>query len=204
MESVTSPQFRYFVGIDEAGRGPLAGPVSVGAVLAPIRLLLLPYFEKVRDSKKLSPQKRREIFYRLQEESKKGNIVYAHSLVGSCGIDRDGITASIRCAIARTLKKLLETLILLDGGLRAPRVFSFQETIIRGDEKESLIALASIVAKVKRDEKMERLSEQYPQYGFELHKGYGTTLHRKLIKKHNPSPIHRISFLGNILKAKGS
>ena len=90
-------------------------------------------------------------------------------------------------------------LVLLDGGLKAPREFIYQKTIIKGDEKELSISLASIAAKVTRDAYMTKLAKKYPAYGFEIHKGYGTKKHREAIKKHGPSEVHRMSFLGRIL-----
>jgi ribonuclease HII len=103
--------------------------------------------------------------------------------------------------IAKCLKKIKADVtnnILLDGSLRAPQEFHFQKTIIKGDEKEYSIGLASIAAKVIRDRKMEDFALKYPQYGFDIHKGYGTVEHRKSIKKHGPSEVHRKSFLKNI------
>jgi ribonuclease HII len=194
---------RYFIGIDEAGRGPLAGPVSVGAVLASARFLGLPFFSKIRDSKQLSAQKRRVIFDELQNAQKRGELFFAVTLIGARTIDARGINYAINKAIKQSLIKLPEhsaaSLVLLDGGLKAPLHYKYQKTIIRGDEKEMLIALASIVAKVTRDNKMERLSRIHPQYQFEEHKGYGTDLHRKNIKKFGASPIHRKTFLKNII-----
>jgi ribonuclease HII len=104
--------------------------------------------------------------------------------------------------MAECLKKIkaaeIECEILLDGSLKAPKEFLLQKTIIKGDEKHYQISLASIAAKVLRDRKMEQLSAQYPEYGFEIHKGYGTLEHRKTIKKYGPSKVHRKSFLKNI------
>ena len=191
-----------FIGIDEAGRGPLAGPVSVGAVAAPFRRPPLTFFPKIRDSKQLSAQKRRAIYAELKSAKKRGELIFSCSFVGATTIDKKGISYAIHLAIKRTLKKLnlteREIRVLLDGGLRAPAHYKYQETIIRGDENETLIALASIVAKVSRDEKMERLSLKYPNYQLEEHKGYGTAAHVRSIRKHGPSPLHRKTFLKNI------
>ena len=192
--------FPYYIGIDEAGRGPIAGPVYLGAVLAKKRFFLKPFFlDAVYDSKKLTSQKRRRIYELLKEESIKGNIKFTYGYVGAQIIDKDGIQKSIQVAINRCLKRICKnpqnTMVLLDGGLRAPQKFINQETIIKGDEKETLIALASIVAKVLRDEMMENYSVKYPEFLFHEHKGYGTKLHYKKLKKHGPSILHRLSFL---------
>jgi len=196
-------QVNYIVGIDEAGRGPLAGPVAVGAVI------VSPQFDRAlvsaiknKDSKKLNPQKRGIWFAKMEAWKKEGLIDFHVALVDAEIIDQKGISFAITSGIASCLKKIkakAEHTILLDGSLRAPRRFPFQKTIIRGDEKEYQISLASIAAKVLRDRKMEELSEQYPAYGFEVHKGYGTRDHRMMLKKYGPSEIHRMSFLKRIL-----
>ncbi len=202
MEDPTQDNISSYVGIDEAGRGPLAGPVAVGVVRASNRNMTLPYFSEVKVSKKLARQKREEIYEKMKLEALQGNISYAVSFVGSKVIDRIGINAAIRLAIKRSLNRLVysapKTYVLLDGGLRAPARFGVQETIIKGDEKESLIALASIVAKVERDRKMVRFSEKYPEYSFEEHKGYGTQLHTRMIQKCGPCALHRKTFIRNI------
>lgn len=190
---------RYIVGIDEAGRGPLAGPVSVGAVVIPVRFPRS-FFKGIRNSKALSLEKREKWFLKLQKEK----ILYGVSFSSSITIDKKGITKAVQACIKRLLDRLelnpKYSLVLLDGSLKAPAVYPFQKTIIGGDEKEPIISLASIVAKVLRDRKMVRYSKMYPNYFLEVHKGYGTQLHLKLIKKYGPSNIHRTSFLKNILK----
>ena len=183
---------RYIVGIDEVGRGPLAGPVTVAAVLKPKRFV----WENFKDSKKLSPQKREEFFLRFK------SMPYAVSSVSNTLIDKFGISVAIRLAVSRCLKKLskdygLRTIdykLLLDGSLYAPKIYENQTTIIKGDEKIPIIAVASIIAKVKRDRYMIRLHKKFPQYGFAIHKGYGTKLHQEAIRKHGLSEIHRKSF----------
>ncbi len=190
----------YVVGIDEAGRGPLAGPVAVGAVA-----LLFNETEKIRktvfangiirDSKKLSPEERTHCYERML----KLNIRIGVSLVGNHVIDKFGISSAIRRALKESLKKLevepYETLVLLDGGLKAPAEYKQQKTIIKGDERELSIALASIAAKVRRDEVMKKLAQKYPKYGLEIHKGYGTLEHRKKIKRYGISAVHRKTFI---------
>src|SRR3989344_4966912 len=190
-----------YAGIDEAGRGPLAGPIAVGILYARERNLVLPFFKKVRDSKQLSRQKREIIYEELKKEARAGRVSFAVSFVGPQVIDSVGINTATRIAIERCLKKVgcgIGTHVLLDGGLRAPREFLYQETIIRGDEKEALIALASIVAKVRRDIKMEHIAMRYPEYLFEEHKGYGTKIHVKLLRKWKPCAIHRKTYLKNL------
>jgi ribonuclease HII len=193
---------RYVVGIDEAGRGPIAGPVSVGAVIMPVSFDTK-FFEGVRDSKLLSAQKREEWFLKIKKEQSLGFVV---SLVGASVIDREGIVEAIRRALSRSLASVVRglsvspknTLVLLDGGLYAPEEYLHQKTIIRGDQSEAIISSASIVAKVRRDRYMTALSRSESAYGFERHKGYGTKEHFRLIKKHGVSDFHRKSFLKNL------
>jgi ribonuclease HII len=193
---------RFVVGIDEAGRGPLAGPVVVGAVSA--RPAELPRLRRIfrgiqgKDSKKLSSRERERWFAVIKTEAKMGNFRWKVSLSGSVMIDNKGIVPAIRSALLRSLQAVVDeprhVRVLLDGGLRAPEEFTDQKTIIKGDEKELLISLASICAKVTRDAVMCRLAKKYPEYGFEVHKGYGTKLHSKAIERHGLSAIHRASF----------
>lgn len=204
---------KNIVGIDEAGRGPLAGPVAVGVVMfrKSSRKQLMKTFAELardnnllRDSKKLSEKKREEIFTKIVAEAKKGTLAYTVSFGSAASIDKKGIVHVIFSAIEHALKVLkakpLISEILLDGSLYAPREFKKQCTIIKGDEKELAIALASICAKVLRDRKMVQLSKTYPQYGFAEHKGYGTLMHRSAIKKYGPSKEHRVSFCTKLLK----
>lgn len=189
---------RYIVGIDEAGRGPLAGPVALGVVR------VSPNFDKkfwlgIRDSKKLSEQARTEWFRKALMEKKALRLDYAVSLVSEKVIDQKGIVYAINLGIKRSLSKLKldpkQTKVFLDGSLRAPVEFVDQETIIKGDTKVPLISLASILAKVTRDRFMLRLAKKFPQYGFETHKGYGTREHLKRLRELGPSSCHRRSFL---------
>lgn len=190
---------KHVIGIDEAGRGPLAGPVSVGTVLL-FSQSKLP-LSGLKDSKKLSEKQREECFARIRSWQKEGKLQYAVSLVSHSVIDAKGISFAIRSGIARNLKKLDAdpkfAEVLLDGSLKAPQEYTCQKTIIKGDEKIPVISLASIVAKVTRDRAMKRLGKKYPQYGFEIHKGYGTLSHRKMIQKYGPCEIHRKTFLRN-------
>ena len=199
--SRSSPEKHIFVvGIDEAGRGPLAGPVAVGACL--IRASDSRRFTGFKDSKKLSEKNREAWLLRMRRWKKEGVIDYAVCFASSRMIDKEGIVPAVRSALARAISKLApdpsKTLVLLDGGLKAPLEFKNQKTIIRGDEKEPAIALASIAAKVSRDRLMKRLAKKYPRYAFEVHKGYGTLRHRTAIRAFGLSPEHRISFCRNV------
>jgi len=188
---------KWIVGIDEAGRGALAGPVSVGAVLVPkgFDWSLIP---GVADSKQVTPKNREAIFRRAQKLEKEGKLQYVVSLVSEKIIDKKGITFAVRQGIERALAKLAPdpryTYIKLDGLLNAPDTFPHQKTIIKGDVTEKEISLASIMAKVTRDRYMVRLAKKHSAYGFEVHKGYGTLAHRKNIKKHGLGVMHRTTF----------
>lgn len=194
---------KYVIGIDEVGRGPLAGPVAVGMVVMEHEkyqtLLGQKIFQAGKDSKKLTPKKRAEYFVKIKELKKEGVLNFGVFYESNDVIDKWNIAGAIRIAIKKGLKNLAcdfsETNILLDGGLRAPVEFMNQESIIRGDEKELIIALASIVAKVSRDDKMVKLAEEFPMYGFEKHKGYGTGAHIKALKANGPCVLHRRSFI---------
>lgn len=197
----TDSQIRFLVGVDEAGRGPLAGPVAVGAVVVSAGKRH-PLLAGVKDSKMLTPRARREWFGKIRIARKNGTLGYSVSCVGPKIIDDKGIVFAVRLAVSRSLKKLgvppHRTLVLLDGSLSAPKSFIFQKTIIRGDQTVPIISLASIPAKVVRDGKMIRLSKKYPDFGFEIHKGYGTRSHYKKIRKHGTCEIHRNSFLRSV------
>ncbi len=190
---------RWLVGVDEAGRGPLAGPVSLAALAIRLEDEPLLKSDKVRDSKQLSEKAREKKLAELKVMRKNGKVRYAVSLVGSHIIDRKGIVYAVKKGIWNVLSRLKlkseTTLVLLDGGIRAPRRFKNQQTIIRGDATVPIIAHASIIAKVTRDRKMKKFAITFPEYGFEIHKGYGTSAHIGKIKKHGLSEIHRKSFL---------
>ncbi len=198
---------RFIVGIDEAGRGPLAGPVSVGAVIysqeskkflqKELRVI------KNKDSKKLTPEQREIWFKKIKVWKQEKILNYAVTLIAADVIDNKGISFAINAAIKRCLKNIKadcdSCLVLLDGSLKAPTEFKNQKTIIKGDEKESVISLASIAAKITRDKKMHAYAKVFPEYSFDIHKGYGTVLHREKIKKHGISKIHRRSFLKSFI-----
>jgi len=192
----------WIVGVDEAGRGPLAGPVSLAALAVRFDDRHIFESEKVRDSKQLSESAREKVLAELRVLRRRGVIRYAVSLIGPDIIDRRGIVSAVKRGIRNVLSRLrLEasaTVVLLDGGIRAPKRFTEQRTIIKGDATVPIIARASVVAKVTRDRKMKKYALEFPEYGFEVHKGYGTLFHMKKIRKHGPSKIHRRTFLKGV------
>jgi ribonuclease HII len=195
-----SKKFKFIVGIDEAGRGPLAGPVTVGLVRIPVDFNW-ELVSGVRDSKKISERKRDVIYKRVLELHVQKKLSYVVKSVSAASIDSKGISPAIRRAIEAGISDLecdpADTFIKLDGSLYAPAEFK-QETIIKGDDKEMVIGLASIMAKVTRDRYMVGQDAKYPMYGLAQHKGYGTKAHREAIAKHGFSPIHRRSYCKNI------
>ncbi len=208
---------KYLIGVDEAGRGPLAGPVAVGVASVPgdFDWGLIP---GVGDSKQVSEKKREEIFLRAKKLKKEGQLDFAVELVSAKMIDKKGIVFAINTAMAKALAKLefaprealgklpraslgVETVMVkLDGGLKAPKEYMHQETIIKGDSKEKVIGLASIMAKVTRDHYMERIAKkpEYSPYDFAKHKGYGTKAHREAIARYGLSSEHRATYCKNI------
>lgn len=199
-------EVKYIVGIDEVGRGPLAGPVTVCVLSCEKETYtklkkskLLPKLGK--DSKKLTKLEREKYSKILKQLSDEKKIFFSINHISNKIIDSKGLTFSINRALTLGISKLKikpkNSEIVLDGGLKAGREFINQKTIIKGDEKEKVIAWASILAKVNRDELMLKFSKQFPDYSFELHKGYGTEKHRLAIKKHGLSSLHRESFCNN-------
>ncbi|MES2014739.1 MAG: ribonuclease HII [Patescibacteria group bacterium] len=195
---------KYILGIDEAGRGPLAGPVAVGVVATLKDFDLLAAFPGLNDSKKLSEKKREFLFARLQEEMRVGNVRAVVCLSSAEVIDTKGISYAISHALTQGVRKLMPDpalgKIYLDGSLKAPAEYE-QETIIGGDATVPAIMLASVAAKVTRDRLMVKIAGEQPQYGFEKHKGYGTASHIQAIHTYGISPIHRVSFLSRIVGA---
>lgn len=189
---------RYVLGIDEAGRGPLAGPVSVGVVKVVEGFDLLAAFPGLNDSKKLSEKKREVLYATLQEEIKNGNVQAVVCLSSETMIDEKGIAYAVRHALGRGVRKLMpdptEGKVFLDGSLKAPPEYE-QETIIGGDALIPAIMLASVAAKVTRDRLMQKLALEHPLYGFEVHKGYGTKAHMAAIREYGMCAIHRSSFI---------
>lgn len=180
--------FACICGVDEAGRGPLAGPVCAAAVILPADLEL----PGLNDSKKLTDKKRRELYDLITEQA----VAYAIALVDEKTVDEINILQATFLAVQRAVSDLRTTpdIVLIDGN-RAPELSVPTKTIVKGDSLSASIAAASILAKVTRDRLMEELDEQYPEYGFAVHKGYGTKRHYEALRINGPSPIHRMSFL---------
>lgn len=190
----------YVVGIDEVGRGPLAGPVMVAACLFANTDYqeISNFLEGITDSKKLSEKKRNQYYEHIESLIQKEKI---HIGLGSSTaeiIDTKGIQYALRVALEEALAQLpVESeniYVYLDGGLHAPAVYA-QETVIKGDEKIFAISIASVYAKVFRDRYMEEYGKKHPQYGFEKHKGYGTKLHKEAIQKYGVCDIHRTTWI---------
>jgi len=180
------------VGIDEAGRGPLAGPVTACACYIPPELYTHPIMSKINDSKKLTPQKREEIF----EELLTLPITYCTGYASAEEIDKLNILQATFLAMRRALTKFKNKNIsvLIDGNKTIPNLTAPQKAIVKGDGTSLCIAAASIIAKVSRDKFMLLCAQKYPQYKFEEHKGYGTQLHTDLLDKYGPCPLHRKTF----------
>ncbi|MBC7073869.1 ribonuclease HII [Candidatus Parcubacteria bacterium] len=188
---------KFVAGADEAGRGPLAGPVVCCIVVCKNSFLKKLRKMKIKDSKSLSPKKRKEIFEKIKNSKE---IEWKISFVGEKTIDKINILKATFLGFKRCLKKLKTKpdLILIDGNQKIPNLKIEQRAIVDGDKLHPLISLASIIAKVKRDEFMEKIAKKYPKYKFEKHKGYPTKEHFKILKKIGPCKIHRKSFLANI------
>ncbi len=195
---------RYVVGIDEAGRGPLAGPVAVGAVSIPLNFNKK-FFGSIQDSKKLTSEERELWFALALEARKERTLDFTVSLVSEKVIDRKGISYAVRLGIKRSLVALgisEDSQVFLDGGIKAPKKFVHQLTVVKGDEKIPVVSLASICAKVVRDRRMVGLSKKFPEFDFHTHKGYGTREHRRAIRKYGPTEVHRQSFLKHLTKGR--
>ena len=184
--------YEFVVGLDEAGRGPLAGPVVAGAVI--MRHHTDAHFKniKVNDSKKLSARQR-EYFYDVLTRHK--NISWGVGVVSEKVIDKINILEATKLAMQKAIDDLnvRADFLLLDGNFKIGSEV-LQKSIIKGDQKVFSISMASIIAKVTRDAIMEKMHKKYPQYGFDAHKGYGTALHIKNLKNFGPCKIHRKSF----------
>lgn len=178
-------------GIDEAGRGPLAGPVVAGAVILPKDCRIL----YINDSKKLSEKKREELFEVIQREA----IAVGVGVVSPGQIDDINILQATYEAMRQAVNNLdIRPDILLNDAVTIPGVNIKQVPIIKGDAKSISIGAASIIAKVTRDHMMYEYDKQYPEYGFAKHKGYGTRQHTEALRTYGPTPIHRLTFLKNI------
>jgi ribonuclease HII len=193
------PQF--IIGIDEVGRGALAGPVVVAAAMIPRGLR----FATLKDSKKLSAKQRESWYMHFISDSK---INFAVARIYPRGIERMNISGAANVAALRAVKKILKNdkilsvSIFLDGGLYLgnkkwqSKNMPAANTIVKADEKISAVAIASIIAKVHRDRFMKKLAKRHPEYGFDIHKGYGTEAHRAAIAEYGLCAVHRLTFLG--------
>lgn len=191
-----------FVGIDEVGRGPLAGPVAVCAFVwygkrFPKEL------RGIKDSKKINEKKREEWYAKILELKKEGKCDFKVVYKSAKYIDKWGISKAIKECLKSTLTSLplnpKKITVLLDGGLKAPKEYLNQETIIKGDTKEAVISAGAIIAKVSRDRLMKKKGTKFPKYGFEKHKGYGTLKHRNAILEFGICDDHRRSFLSRVM-----
>ena len=185
--------FQYICGIDEAGRGPLAGPVVVASVIMPADSMI----EGVNDSKKVSEKKREKLYDQILEEA----ISYGVAIIGQDEIDEINILNATKKGLTVSLQELSQRpdLILVDALNGIDTLGIPYESIIKGDAKCYSIAAASIIAKVTRDRIMREWDNVYPEYGFEKHKGYGTDAHIVAIREHGLCPIHRRSFTKNFI-----
>ncbi len=181
--------FTYVAGIDEAGRGPLAGPVIAAAVILPVGFSIT----GVDDSKKLTPDKREKLFDVIMTQAMSVGV----GVVNPVEIDRINILQATRCAMLAAVQQLSpQPDFLLIDGISTINSTVPQKTIIKGDSLSLSIAAASIIAKVTRDMFMIEMDSSYPEYGFAGHKGYGSAAHMEAIRRHGPSPIHRLTFGG--------
>ena len=186
--SLYAEGYKMICGVDEAGRGPLAGPVCAAAVILPKGLEL----PGLNDSKKLTDKKRRELFPVIKEQA----IAYGIGLASHEEIDEINILQATYLAMERAIAQLegKADFALIDGN-RAKDFGLPVRTVVKGDSLSASIAAASVLAKVTRDDIMLEMAEKYPQYAFEIHKGYGTKAHYEALRLHGHCPIHRMSFL---------
>lgn len=193
-ESLYSSKIKYICGIDEAGRGPLAGPVVVGAVILPVDSLI----EGVNDSKKISEKKRERVF----EEIVSTAISYSTGIVDQRTIDEINILNATKLAVKKAIEglEIKPDLILVDALTGIETFGILYKSIIKGDAKEYSIAAASIIAKVTRDRMMLEWDKVFPEYGFAKHKGYGTASHIQALKENGPCMLHRKTFIKNFIK----
>ena len=184
---------KIICGVDEAGRGPLAGPVCAAAVILPANVEI----PGLNDSKKLSDKKRRELYPIIKEHA----IAYGIAFADHSEIDQINILQATYLAMERAINQLSvkPELALIDGN-RAKDFGVPVETVVHGDSLSASIAAASVLAKVTRDDYMLKMAEEYPGYDFEIHKGYGTKVHVEALRTYGPCPYHRPSFLKKILK----
>lgn len=192
-EELRKKGFKYICGIDEAGRGPLAGPVVVASVIMPENSMI----EGVNDSKKVSEKKREKLYDLILDKA----ISYGIGIVGQDEIDEINILNATKKGLTMSLQELTQKpdLIIVDALSKINTLGIPYESIIKGDAKCYSISAASIIAKVTRDRIMREWDKIYPQYGFATHKGYGTSSHIKAIIENGPCPIHRKTFIKHFI-----
>ena len=194
-DQLYSQGMQIICGVDEAGRGPLAGPVCAAAVILPPHLEI----PGLNDSKKLTDKRRRELFPLIKEKA----LAYGIAFADHAEVDRVNILQATYLAMERALEQLsIRPDIALIDGNRAKDFGLPVQTVVHGDSLSVNIAAASILAKVTRDDLMLEMAESYPQYGFEVHKGYGTKAHYEAILQHGPCSIHRMTFLKKLYGTK--
>ena len=180
--------YKLIAGVDEAGRGPLAGPVCAAAVILPSNIDI----PGLNDSKKLTDKRRRELMPIIKEKA----LAYGIAFANEHEIDEINILQATFLAMERAVSQLaIQPELLLIDGNRQKDFGIPAETVIKGDSLSASIAAASILAKVTRDDLMLEMAEKYPQYSFDIHKGYGTKAHYAALAEHGPCPVHRMSFL---------
>ena len=186
---------KLICGVDEAGRGPLAGPVCAAAVILPSHVEL----PGLNDSKKMTDKRRRELFPMIKEQA----LAYGIAFASHEEIDRINILQATYLAMERAVAQLniKPDLLLIDGN-RAKDFGIPAQTVVKGDSLSASIAAASVLAKVTRDDWMLKMGTQYPAYGFEIHKGYGTKAHYEALAAHGPCAIHRMTFLKKLYGTK--
>lgn len=194
-EQAAAEGYRLVAGVDEAGRGPLAGPVFAAAVILKEGAVI----DGINDSKKLSEKKREELFEKIKENA----VAYSVYSADEKTIDDVNILNATYMAMNGAVDGLavMPDFVLIDGN-SIKNMQTPHRTVVKGDAKSISIAAASILAKVSRDRFMAEMAEKYPEYGFEKHKGYGTKAHNEAILKYGPSPIHRRTFLKKLLGDK--
>ena len=192
-EELYNNNIQYICGIDEAGRGPLAGPVVVAAVIMPKDS----FIEGVNDSKKVSEKKREQLYDEIIENC----IAYGVGIIDQIKIDEINILEATRLGVKEAVQELKQKpdIILVDALTKIDTGGVPYKSIIKGDAKEYSIACASIIAKVTRDRIMRKWDEVFPAYGFAKHKGYGTAEHRKILKEIGPCMLHRKTFIKNLI-----
>lgn len=187
-------------GTDEAGRGPLAGPVVAAAVILTIEQRAALLQKGLNDSKKLSAKSRESLFILMGELG----VIWRAQAASPHRIDRMNILQASFWCMRRSVEKLRvrPELVLVDGSQKIPFLLTPQKSVIKGDSKVPAIAAASVVAKVLRDRAMLALDKKYPEYGFAAHKGYPSGFHREALERHGPCPIHRLTFRGVIARSE--